>query len=242
MGNNMFPIVKVCLAIVFVIFIFGGSLSPVFAESLPKASLNITAMWESKYVSEGRDNLNSGGIFSFEATSGYKNLTGGAYFATADRESYEELNLFVEYGFELKSVEGYFGYTRLEFINDDEYDNEISLGIAVNSISYMIPALDYTYSDKATGGFLEFSLRSEIKFMEGQLILEPYILEGFDFGYASEAYDGPNNFQVGMDFTLTFINSVNMVGSAAHSWAQEDVENDGLGDVSWVTIGFSTAF
>ena len=239
----MYKLPKTWLAVMVALSVLFGSIQPIFADSGPEQpTFGFTTMWASKYVSEGRDNLGNGGIFSFEATAELQGLTTGASLATGDRGAYEELNLFVAYNFKLKPVDVYFGYTRLEFLDDDESDNEINAGFAVNSIPYVVPALDYTYSKRATGGLLECSLRSEIEFLNGQLTLEPYILEGFDFGYASDEYDGPNNFQLGIDFAFAVSDPIKIVGSVAHSWAHKDVENDGLGDVSWITIGFSTVF
>lgn len=212
------------------------------AEPEPEATVAIITTWQNKYVSQGRDNLGNGGIFSFDATAELHGLTAGAFLATGDKEPYEEINLYTGYSFELGPLDAYVGYTHLEFLRDDENDNEISVAIAFNSIPHVVPALDYTYSDKSAGGFLEFSLRAEIRLLKGQLTLAPCILEGFDFGYTSEEHDGPNNFQIGTDFAWTVNDQVDIVGSLAHSWALADVRNDGLGDVSWITIGISVGY
>jgi len=218
------------------------SVLPCYAESESELEFEVTAKRESKYVSEGRDNLEEGGIFSFETTAEWRQLTFGVSFVTGDSESYDELNLNIEYELELGPLEAYIGYTRLEFLENNESDNEISTGIAFKNIPYLVPALDYTYSTESDGGFLELSLSSEYELIEEKLTLEPYILEGFDFGYASSEYDGPNNLQVGLEFTLALTDQVSAVGSIAHSWAHEDVENEGLGDISWGTIGLSAEF
>jgi hypothetical protein len=73
-------------------------------------------------------------------------------------------------------------------------------------------------------------------------MLEPYVLEGFDFGYASQEHDGPNNLQSGFDLSLGMTDAMNIVASFGHSWAYKDVQNDGLGDVSLGAIGLSTEF
>ena len=216
--------------------------STAYTQTASGPAFDFTTTWESKYVSEGRDNLEDGGILAFEAAAEWRGLTAGAWLAAGDSESYEELNLYAEYGFELGPVAAYAGHTRLEFLEDDESDNEISAGIAITDIPYVIPALDYTYSTEADGGFVELSFRSEAELLDGRLALEPYVLEGFDFGYASEEYDGPNNFQVGIDFGLEITDQISVIGSAAHSWAHGDVRRDGLGDVSWMSVGVSVGF
>ncbi len=202
----------------------------------------MNAIWGSKYVTQGRDNLDDGGIFSFEGIAEWQGLIAGAWFATGDSTSYEELNLYVSYGMELGAVGAYAGYTRLEFAEDHANDNEIIAGMEVNGIPYVIPALDYTYSTEADGGFLELSIRAEIALLNGQLLIEPYILEGFDFGYVSRKHDGANNLQAGIDFAIELAKPVTLVGSVAHSWAHENLRQEGLGDVSWVTIGVMAEF
>ena len=219
------------------LFAILATFQAVCAESPSRPAFGLVALLESKYVTEGRDNLGDGGLLSVEAIAEWQGLVAGAWFATGESESYEELNLFVEYGLDLGPVGTYIGYTRLEFPEDDDSDNEITAGVEVNATRYLVPALDYTYSTQADGSFLEVSIRSEIVLLDGQLLLEPYVLEGFDFGYTSPEHDGPNNLQAGIDFAIKLSDPVTLVGSIAHSWAHEDVRNDGLGDLSWASIG-----
>jgi hypothetical protein len=223
----------------------GGLMAPVpiaYAESPSDIAFEIATVWEDRYVSEGRNNLADGGISTIAAGAEWQGLAVGVWYAVAQSESYDELQVGIEYQMEFGPLEAYAGYTRLEFLDDDETDNEITAGLAFNNITNVVPAVDYTYSNEAAGGFLEISLRSEITLAQERLVLEPYILEGIDFGYASDRHDGPNNLQIGVDFTLTLSDRISLVGSVAHSWAQKDVENDNQGDESWVTIGFTAEF
>ncbi len=74
------------------------------------------------------------------------------------------------------------------------------------------------------------------------LPLEPYALEAFDSGYASEDFDGPNHVQVGVDLTAALTEKVSVVGSIAHSWALKEVELKCLGDQSWASLGLFAEF
>jgi hypothetical protein len=216
------------------------ALSPsVQAESRSRPTLALAVGWESKYVSEGRDNLGAGGVFTFDVTAEWTGITSGAWLALGDSDDYQELNLSAAYAADFGPVEASVGYTRLEFIEAEESDNEIGAALVVNNIPYVVPGLDYTYATEADGGFLELSFRAEISQSNERLILEPYILEGFDFGYATSEHDGPNNLQVGVDVTVTFGGRIGVGGSVAHSWTHEDVKKEGLGDVSWVIIGLA---
>ena len=199
--------------------------------------VKVTGLWESKYVLEGRDILGTGGLVSVEATTEWRHATLGAWFAAADSISYRELNLSAELAFAFAGCEAYLGYTRLEFITDDEGDNELTTGVAMTSLPWVTPALDYTYSTEASGGFLEISLRLEIPLFDGRLTLEPYALEGFDFGFASDDYNGPNHLELGIDIGAIITNRVSLIGLIAHSWAHADVARDELDDLSWAAVG-----
>ena len=200
------------------------------------------SFWESKYVSEGRDNLEQGGLFSTEIGAQWDAFAIGAWFAFGDSDAYEELNFFVEYGFTLGALEAYFGYTRLEFTADHESDNEWGGGISYGQLPFITVGIDYTYSTGAGGGFAEVFITSELVLLEGRLVFEPYILEGIDFGYASEAHDGFNNFQAGLGAHYILSDRFALYGSINHTWAHQDVRNDGLGNEAWIALGFSGEF
>jgi hypothetical protein len=213
-----------------------------FRREHPAMGWTAGFLWESKYVTEGRDNLEEGGIFSWEAAGEVSGFAAGAWFGLGDSEDYRELNLFIEYAHEFGDIETYVGYTRLEFYPDHESDNELSAGLAYHGFPYLIPGVDYVYSTEAKGSFVEVSLRSELGFFEDRLMVSPYILEGFDFGYASEEYDGPNNLQIGARVTYHLAEWCEVFGFGAHSWAHGDVEREGLGDLSWGGAGVSVSF
>lgn len=202
----------------------------------------LTSAWQNKYVLEGRDALGDGGLATVEGSAELNGFTAALWYGVGTGESYQELNASLEYGLSLGAVDAYLGYTRLEFLKYDEKDHEITFGLAVNNIPWVTPALDYVYSTELDGAFVGLSLGSEFGFYGDRLILQPYILQGLDFGYASSEHDGKNNIQVGIELSLALSQRTQLIGSIAHSWAQKDVENDGLGDISWASIGLSSSF
>ena len=203
---------------------------------------NVGTYWNSKYISEGRDNLSDGGVFSVDGSAEVYGFTVGAWYAVADTISYDEFNMFLEYGFELGPLALSAGYTRLEFLKDEEFDNELSCGTALNCIPYIIPAIDYVYSTEADGSFVELSVSAPVKFLEGRFVLTPYVLEGIDIGYASEDYDGYNNTQVGLAADYAITDNICIVGSVNHSWANQDVRQDDGDDESWLSLGLTASF
>lgn len=218
------------------------TIPPGAAQDARGVCWNLSALWESKYVSEGRNNLDDGGMVSYEVCAEWSSFNLGVWYALGDSENYQELNLYAGYTFELGPFEGCVSYTRLEFPEDDAHDNELGLGWAWFILDQISIGADYYYSTEADGGFLEWSLRGALDLFEGRLAMEPYILEGFDFGYASDEYDGPNHLQVGLDVSFALTDAIELTGYLAHSWAHEDVKRAGLGDLTWGGFGISAQF
>ncbi|MCF7816472.1 MAG: hypothetical protein K9M54_01210 [Kiritimatiellales bacterium] len=222
-----------------------GSHDAIHREDMVPTNRPIVALatqWQSKYVTAGRDNLTRGGIYSLECVIEWQGISGGIWYAVGDDESYKELNAFIEYGVAVGPLDLSLGYARLEFLEDHTDDNELAAGAALNNVPYIVPSVDYVYSTEADGGLLEVTFKTGITFMEERLSLEPYVLQAFDFGYSTAAHDGLNNVQIGIGASLALMHGLDLVGSISHSWAQADVEREGLGDVSWCAVGLAATF
>lgn len=204
-------------------------------------SLDANALYDSRYVSEGRDNLAQGGAYVLEASVARDDFTLVAAYLDATSDTYSEINLGLEYGFELDDLEAYVAYTRLEFPETDDSDNEFAFGIAHPGFDGFTPALDYVYSTEANGAFVELSVASEHE-VSNDLTLAPYIVQAIDLGYASAAHDGLNNLTLGVEASYEVNRDFQVVAYLAHSIAQKDVENDGLGDVSWGGVSINLPF
>ena len=201
-----------------------------------------TVMWESRYVDSGREDLDDSGIFSGELIGSFNDFSLGAWYGVADSEHYEELNLFAAYGFELGAVAVEVGYTHLEFDPDSGNDDELSLEAEVEVLGGFVIGVAGVYSFEAGGSFVEISLAYPLAFLEERLWLTPSVHEGFDYGYRSESHNGPNHVQVGLDLEYKLTARTTLVGYVAHSFAQDDVEREELGDVSWFGLGLNTQF
>ncbi|MBY5994155.1 hypothetical protein [Ferrimonas balearica] len=184
--------------------------------------------YDSKYISEGRDNLDQGGIYWAGGAAALDNgLTfSAAYGYAADSDvDYDELNLGIEYGFELADFGFYVGYTRLEFFEDDESDNEISAGVAYGGLSWFEPFVDYVYSTEAEGSFVEIGIQREFGLTE-RLALTPYVIAGLDYGYANPDHDGQNHMAVGAELAYQFSENLGIVGVIEHTEAHRQVVRD----------------
>ena len=77
----------------FYIVILYSSIS--LADSSSDVAVVVIPAWDSRYVSEGRDNLDTGGLFSFDISTTLRQLTLGGWFALGDSESYQEVQPMV---------------------------------------------------------------------------------------------------------------------------------------------------
>lgn len=134
------------------------------------------------------------------------------------------------------------GWTHLEFGPDSGDDDELFFELISELAAGFQLSLNTVYSLEAEGSFVEVALGYPLAFFDGRLVLEPYLREGFDFGYRTDAHDGLSNFQAGLEASYALDDRFNIVAFLAHSWAQEDVEREGLGDVSWGGIGLTAGF
>lgn len=182
--------------------------------------------YDSRYISEGRNNLVAGGITWVQLNHDLKNGLSllGLYGAGKD---YDELNLGIVYTQTYSDVEYYFSYTRLEFFEDNLHDNELGLG-AGYSFSTAIPlrlAVDAVYSIEAHGMFVEFSLGSDLTVNEA-LVISPYIKAGLDVGYASDGKKGHNHSALGAVVAILQSDSLSYNLSLEHSIAQQHVKKE----------------
>ena len=114
--------------------------------------------YDSKYVSEGRNNLDDGGIVwstlntdineqvSFSAAYGY---------ATSSKVNYDELNVGIQYASSIDDMDFYVGYTYLAFFKDNVDDNEVSVGASWQNFDAFSPFIDFVYSTEASGSFVQ---------------------------------------------------------------------------------------
>jgi len=183
--------------------------------------------WDSKYISQGRNQLDSGGIAWGKTSYTIDNLSLFAVLGRADSEHYIEWNFGFEYGFNLsETVEASFGYQRLEFYGDERAsDNELFASIAYVETDKLVPSLAYTYSTEAEGYFLEFALHSTWELTDN-LLLTPYIIQGIDFGYVTPDYDGLNNLDTGIEIEYTIIDDCMILAHLSYSFAQDDIKRE----------------
>lgn len=203
-------------------------------DSTPLA-LRVDIGWDSKYLSEGRNNLPDSGIFWLNAAAQYGNLTTYALVGRADNSAYTEWNIGLEYALSVSEhLDANIGYQRIESFSDGRnQDNELFAEIAYNRLPWLVPAISYVYSTEAAGYFVEASLHSNWPLSE-RFTLTPYIIQGFDFKYVTPDHNGRNHLQFGLEAHYQLTANIELYGHLSHSLAQSDIirEAQANGDLS----------
>ncbi|QFU20548.1 hypothetical protein FM038_000760 [Shewanella eurypsychrophilus] len=199
-------------------------------NKLPKNEQNETQFivdlgWDSEYISEGRNNLDKGGITwgTLAVQRGDLNIyaTGGR----ADSQDYTEWNFGLEYAIAISdTIDVSIGYQRLEFYGDEPCsDNELFSSLTYQFNDWLIPSLAYTYSTEAGGYFVEASIHSPWELSDG-FTVTPYITQAFDFQYVTEEHNGANHFQFGIEAEYIIMDQLVISGHFSHTLAQEDIK------------------
>ncbi|WP_394202707.1 hypothetical protein [Shewanella waksmanii] len=183
--------------------------------------------WDSKYISEGRNNLENGGIYWGMAAIEYDNINLYTKVGRGDTDAYTEWNFGLEYGLAISNnLEATIGYQRVEIYADErESDNELFADITYTKFNWLIPSLAYTYSTEAGGYFIEASLHSNWQLTD-TLVITPYVTQAFDFQYATEDHNGPNHFQFGIEAQWQLNDTLAISGHISHTIAQQDIKQE----------------
>ncbi|MFQ6372109.1 hypothetical protein [Shewanella sp. YIC-542] len=180
--------------------------------------------WQSRYVSEGRDNLPRGGI----VWSGIEQQRGAWHWygrqGIGDSTRFVEINLGVQYQWQLPAgVMLTTGYKRAQiFAGSNSSNNELSAGLAYQGWHWLTPSLTYSYASKARGAFMEFSLTGHWQPTPLWLVA-PYVTQGWDFGMASPSHDGPNHFQFGMETAYSLTTQLQLALQLHRSIGLDDI-------------------
>lgn len=202
--------------------------------------------WDSRYITEGRDNLAGGGIGWGALAASIGDFTGYARVGRADSEHYTEWNFGVEYALHLHDqIEAFVGLQRIESYGDERCnDTEFFAEMALVQWDYLVPSLAYTYSTEAGGYFVELSLHSNWHLGE-RLTLSPYITQGLDYQYVTEAHNGRNHLQFGVEAEYALADGLAITGHISRTQAGHDITlelgDDGL-DETFAGVHLNWAF
>ncbi|MGI2098158.1 hypothetical protein [Shewanella glacialipiscicola] len=205
------------------------------SEKIESLAVTLDLGWDSKYISQGRNNLQDGGIYWLNTSVQYGYWTTYALVGRGDSQAYTEWNLGLEYGFNLvENFDANLGYQRIEGYGSSRcQDNELFAELAYTATPWLIPSINYVYSTEANGYFVEMSLHSFWNITD-HFSLTPYITQGFDFKYRTAEHNGKNNLQFGLESNYQLSPNMSVSGHISHSIAQGDIEQEATanGDTS----------
>lgn len=202
--------------------------------------------WESRYFSEGRDNLDGDSLWVNHIEYQWQTFAAGLWYGTSPDQSYDELQLSLAWHRKFGNIESYMGYTHVRLPSEDEHDHEVGAGIAYTGLPYDIEvALDAYHSFEADGFFAELSASREWN-LTGALTTSLTAILGCNQGYVADGHDGANHVAASWGISHALSESLTIGGHATYSWAiDRDAGAAGdatLKDLFHVGIGLEWSF
>lgn len=199
------------------------------------------SQWQSRYVTEGRDNLDSNPLVTAGVDLTLRDVTAGVWQGWANGSDYRENNLFVEYAPYVERWSPYLNVTYLQFHPQGPDDVETGAGFSAPIQPWLSLSLDGTWSKQASGAFYALTVHSQRELAPGWTG-KLYLTQTYDDGYASEGYNGPNHREAGVQLRWKVLPALDLHAGWQHSWAGEDVRRDGGDDLSWGQAGLTSYF
>ena len=206
-------------------------------------------LWESRYVSEGRDNLSGDSIVSVSSDFIVGDISFIPWYAISPDTDYRELNLNFVYGIRpTENLAVYFDYTHLRahYRSEHAHDNEVSLGLVYKLLEKVGIAAATYHSFEADGAFMEVSA----KYFDKTSDDINYSLQGglgINTGYVADGHKGLNHLELRANVShAPFIQAELYAYTAYNVALNKDVDkytgDELLGDFVWAGIGFTYLF
>jgi hypothetical protein len=207
-------------------------------------------LWESRYVTEGRDNLSGAGLVSISSEFNVgETISVVPWFADSPGADYREFNLSFVGGTRLTDdILLYAGYTWLYARAQDESanDDEVSLSLVYEWTENLSAAAVVYHSFNASGTFIETTVRYGASISQTVDYSLQAIL-GANDGYIIDGHDGLNHFQLRANVEYEPVKNVQLYALAGYTRAinrdaYNYAEDETLGNFVWGGIGFIYLF
>jgi len=226
----------------------GGGRAEESGELPPALALevNIDLAWESRYVSEGRDNLDGESLAGMTFQAALRGLALGGWYAASPDVDYREFNAFTAYAAEWNGIAAYLSFTHLMFLTEEEHDNEAGGGIAYTALpGDLTLGLDGCYSFEAEGCFYELCLGGE--YAVQRITLAPCAALGLNSGYIADGHDGVNNFTLSIEASTPIREGLDLAVRLAYTWGidadpAEYPGDENLKDFAYLGVALYAAF
>lgn len=134
----------------FLIFIMG--FEGLEAQStLHKTKISHSNSFDSKYITEGRNNLERGGFASLNTDISFYWFNVNMWYGTGLRCDHRELQFSAGLSFDLSDIGINFGFTDLSFLHNNASDQEFYTELSYNKFNWLTPTLLNVYSFEAEG-------------------------------------------------------------------------------------------
>lgn len=203
---------------------------------------------DTRYVSEGRDNLDGEGGVIWTTLVGHVHAAGGSIFGEllglqGIDANYQEVNLGLGYEREIGAVTVVAAASYLWFPqeNGDDDDIELILGAEWTGDSGIGVAAEAAWSTEADGWFGEVQLFYELQVCD-RFVLKPSVILGVNQGYVSDEHDGVNHLAFQLEGGIALTDHLEASIYAAYSEPLDERPGESLRDLFWVGGGFSYSF
>jgi len=218
--------------------------NPYQLEAEDRHPVHMHLLWESRYVSEGRDNLAGDGLSSVFSDISLGNFTFAPWLAYGYESDYTELNLNFIYGLKLTDqLELYGGYTHLQSRLEagNTKDNEIFADLIYTPTTLFDVLVNCYHSFEASGSFWEFALKRE-QMLTDKTVLTLRSILGVNEGYVPNGHDGLNHLQLRLSLALYPSTRIEIAPYLAYNFAIDSeperfADDITLRDFLWGGIG-----
>ncbi|MCW8934705.1 MAG: hypothetical protein OQK98_08270 [Gammaproteobacteria bacterium] len=205
--------------------------------------------FESRYITEGRDNLSGKGIASLSSEFNYKEISIIPWVARGINTDYTEVNLNLVYGTKLlENLQVFAGYNSIlsREANINSHDDEITLDLAYfHKKRFQILGSVY-YSFDASGVFTNIALKKKYR-LNNALSINLKAILGVNSGYVTDGHDGINYAQFRANFNYLIMKELELYAYTGYSLAvnRDNIRYTGdelLKNMFWGGIGLSYRF
>ena len=210
---------------------------------------NMHFLGESRYVTEGRDNLSGDALVSVSSEFMLGEATFLPWYAASPGADYSELNLNLIYGIlPTEDLAVYFGYNhiRARYLGERANDNEVSLDLVHKLIKRVAVAAGIYHSFEAGGSFMEMT----VKYFDAPYKRAHYSVQaglGVNAGYVNDGHTGLNHLELRANASYLPVLQVELYAYTGYNAAinRDAIQYAGdelLGDFFWGGVGIVYVF
>ena len=206
-------------------------------------------LWESRYVTEGRDNLSGSSLASVSTEFSVDEFSIVPWIADSAGADYSEFNLNIIYGSRLaEDLILYMGYNYIHarLIDDRVNDNEISLDLAYKLMEHLNVLAGIYHSFDARGSFMETTVKYN-NAINKQVHYSVVGALGLNAGYVTDGHKGLNHMQLRVNVAYQPSTQAEFYAYTGYNMAlNRDTEkyfgDESLDDFFWGGVGFTYLF